>query len=132
MHKSAENVKNDFDSMLEKAQSGDVESMYYVACYYHNGIYGNINYSESSKWLNKILTTGQEPFCSYAHSMIADYYYRGAMPGEEQSYEKAYFHRELASNDGNSKMQLAAMRRIGSGCVFDFNKIESSFFSSKK
>jgi len=120
-------VEDDFKIMLEKAEAGNVESMFYVACYYHNGIYGHINYAESSKWLNKILSTEQEPFCSLAHSMIADYYYRGAMPGEEQSYEKAYLHRQQASDDGNSKMQLAAMRRIGSGCEFDFNQIEASF-----
>ena len=121
------NVKADFEEMLNSAKNGNIQSMYHVACYYHYGIYGNINYTEAANWLNKIIEIGQEPFCSYAHSMISDYYYRGAMPGEEQSYEKSFFHRTKATEDGNAKMQLAAMRRIGSGCDFNFNEIESSF-----
>ena len=119
----------DFLNLLKKAQLGDEQAMYEVAVYYKNGFVGAIDdYQNATYWFEKVLQGNNDVLKAHSYNQIAGFYFSGEMPGEEQSYEKAFEYREKASKiDSNALMQVAAMRRIGSGTPFDFNKIEEDF-----
>lgn len=120
-------INLDLKNLEELAQNGDGRAMYELATIYlyHLGEQDN---ERASFWLKKVLDTNDDELKAHALSRIASMYFSGTMPGEEQSFEKAFEIREEASNyNRNAAMINAAMRRIGSGCSFDYYEIEKCF-----
>lgn len=126
------NPDADLEILLQRANSGDVSAMYEVALFYNDGFTRDKNYALAYKWFLKVTQSTDEQLKALAHAHIANLYFSGAVPGQEQSFVEAYEHRKLAAKkDEWSAQQNAAMSRRGSGVHFDFNEIEKNFKSLK-
>ncbi len=119
-------IVDDFKETKEKAESGDFNAMYELANMYFYGMTdehggSNRDFSKAYFWFKKISEASNE--LSYlADSMIAKMHYRGIVPREQQSYEKALqYHKKAASQSGYSAQQLAFMLSIGIGCDYNFD-----------
>jgi len=122
-------VTDEFSKTLEKAQSGDIESMYEIAMMYYYGVTnaeGNASqwdYERAAYWLKKVAESTSD-LRFHAQSTIARMYYQGTMPQESQSYEKAFmFHSMAAEKSGYSAADKIYMMRNGVGCEFDYQRI---------
>lgn len=123
----AYDINEDLQTLEKKTQSNDVGAMYELAMMYLYQL-GEQDNEKAAFWLKKILSSNDEELKSHALSRIAAMYFSGTMPGEEQSFEKAFQIREDASKyNRNAAMINAAMRRIGSGYSFNYQEVEDSF-----
>ncbi len=92
----------DFTNTLKRAESGDTEAMFEIGCmYYHgyatvDGCDGKTNYAEAARWFEKCKDLNKN-LAPYIESLIGNLYYRGQMPFEEQSFQKALDHYERAA-----------------------------------
>lgn len=123
------NVDNDFTTLLEQANHGDIQSMYEIGmmCYYgattQEGQSSHRDFEKAAYWLKKVADSDSE-LRFHAYNTIARLYYHGNMPRESQSYELAYkFHNMASEKNFSSAMELAFMQRIGLGCNFDYQTI---------
>jgi len=122
-------IKEEFKKVKQDALGGDIEAMYELAVYYYYGIVSDedteieCDYEKAVIWLNKVADSNH--ILRYnAKNLLARLYYKGIMPREAQSYEKAFeLHKEAAPYDEYAATQQAFMQRIGSGCKFDYYKI---------
>ena len=126
-------VDADFSRTLEAARSGDAKAMYEAGMLYYYGVTtvegktSRRDYAEAYRWLHKAAETETE-WRSHALSTIARMYYAGSVPGEAQSFQRAYeYHQMAAEGDDYSKSDLAYMKRVGLGCEFDFDGIISYY-----
>lgn len=122
------NPNADLEEILLRANSGDAMAMFEAAVQYHHNI-GAQDFDNAYYWYCKVVENCEnEELKAHAYSKIAGLYYSGAVNNIGQSYKKAYEYREKATkyNQG-AAMQLAAMRRIGSGCLFSYEEIVDSF-----
>ncbi len=124
-------VKKDLETIIEKANNGDVMAMYEAACFYYDALASEFDYDKASYWLFKVSNCDNKELNSHANAMLASMYYNGTIAREGQSYEKALYHRIKATENEEAQMQAAAMRRIGSGCEFNYDEIVSSFKNIK-
>ena len=121
------NLEDSIGMIEKKALNGDFSAMYELATFYMYCL-GEQNISEATRWYKEILKSDNDELRSHALSGLAGLYFSGAIPGEEQSFTKAFeLREEAAKHNKNAAMQNAAMRRIGSGCEFDFFKVEKGF-----
>lgn len=130
------NVHTDFLTTLQKAKDGDIEAMYEVGCMYYYGFASEknaeatVNYAEAGKWLKKV-SEANHVLSPKADNIIGKLYYIGAMPYEEQSFEKSleYYEksRDVVPNVYYERMGFLKSESIGS--EFDFNEI-LDFFDS--
>lgn len=129
------NITNEFQTLQIEADNGNVNAMYEIAIIYYYGITSEKNESErnfekAAYWFQKVAESDQALKYN-ADNMLARMYYKGIMPREEQSYEKAYFlHKCAAKYDVYAAAQQAFMQRIGCGCEFDYNSI-IDFYNSE-
>lgn len=122
----------DLEEILSRANSGDATAMFEAAVQYHHNI-GAQDFDNAYYWYCKAIENCEnEELKAHAYSKIAGLYYSGAVDSIGQSYRKAYEYREKAAkyNQG-AAMQLAAMKRIGSGCHFNYDEIVDSFSKVK-
>ncbi len=113
--------------LLEGAKKGDYNSMFELATFYmyHEGY---CNVKNAAYWYKKVLESDDETLRANALSRLGTFYFSGAMPGEKQSFEKAFELREQAAKTNpNAAMQNAAMRRLGSGVKFVYSEVEEAF-----
>jgi len=122
-------INKDFEAILQKAHSGNVEAMYEAGMMYYYGVttaQGNTSewdFENAAYWLKKVSESESE-LRYHAMNIIARMYYQGLMPGEPQSYEKAYQYHEMAAvKDAHSAATKASMMSNGTGCAFDYEKI---------
>ncbi len=122
-------IEKDFEDAQKRAKSGDYEAMYEIATFYMYG-FGAPRASEASFWYREIVKCDNVQLRSLALNRLAGMYFSGELPGESQSFEKAFELREEAAKyDKSAAMLNAAMRRIGSGCKFDYQSIDQGFKS---
>ena len=123
------NATKDFCKLREEAEAGDVSAMYEVGmmCFYtvaskdsHAPAW---DFDQAAYWLKKVSKSTSD-LRYHADYMLGRMYYRGIVPAEPQSYEKAYqYYKASASHDAYSAIEAAFMQRIGSGCEFNYNSI---------
>lgn len=124
-------IEEEFKEVLEKAENGDAQSMYEAGFYYYEGIAEKADYEKAAYWLFKASESDDEKISSYANSLISSMYYNGTIPKEEQSFEKSFFYLNKAVLDEQAKMNLAFMKKIGSGCEFNYKEIEKEYLKVK-
>ena len=128
-------IKKDFEKTLRLAKSGCQQAMYELANMYYYGFCdekggSDRDFDRAFYWFERLSKT-ENPFTALANSMIAKMYYRGIVPREAQSYEKALlYHISAADESGYSAQQLAFMRSIGAGCDFDFQVAEKQYLEA--
>jgi len=139
------NADADFRSTLAKAESGDTNAMFDVACMYAYSFYSSegSNYMEAGKWLktyidntqNKPEKTNDEiQRLTCARSMLANLYYSGSVPHEEQSFHKTIELLEAIASESTVTLfaeacieKLIFMMADGVGTAFDFQRILACF-----
>lgn len=128
------NILEDFSETKKRAEAGNYTAMYELANMYFYGLADDNGESDRSfakafYWFKKMSEDGSD--LSYlADSMIAKMYYRGIVPREEQSYEKALsYHLKASEKSGYSAQQAAYMLSTGMGCEFDFKVAEQKYES---
>lgn len=120
-------IREEFKLLEEKAKSGNFPAMFELATF-HMFHLGEINNEQAFYWYNRVLDTNDEELKTHALNRIAHMYFSGTVPGEEQSFEKAFEIREEAGKyNSDAAMTNAAMRKLGSGCKFDYQSICDSF-----
>ena len=64
--------------------------------------------------------------------MLAKMFYRGVVPKEKQSFQKAFAYHKKAAAYGSeySKQQLAFMLSVGMGCEFDYAAAEQQYLDA--
>ena len=123
------NSDKSLETILSKANDGDINAMLNAGIYYYYGISGGKDERKAAVWFKKVSATESE-YAPIADKFIARMYYTGSMPRENQSYEKSYeYHVKSAQGDLYSAGQVGFMRSIGSGCVYDYNQTEAYFLS---
>jgi len=124
------------NSLLEKAEQGDVQAQYLLGYHY---VWGNVSfgtedrYRQAFYWASKAAENG----CIEAYDTLGRMYYRGA--GGTHDFQKAFRHYKIAA-DGNdsyegssfSSSQLAYMYRYGLGCQLDLGKAEEYYLKAIK
>ena len=120
-------VTKDFEDILKRADDGDLDAKYEAAFYYYDGIVGDICYEKAAPFLFELSSCNNEDLQSHADSLLAGLYYSGTVPNESQSYEKALYYRLKATKNQEAQMQAAFMKKIGSGCDFNYEEIEESY-----
>lgn len=123
-------VHKDFTETLAKAERGDVEAMYEVGCMYYYGFASEdsgeakINYTEAGKWLKKV-SDSKHDLAYKADIMIGKLYYTGAMPYEEQSFEKCieYYNKSGNAIPGVYYERVGFMKSESVGAEFNFDEI---------
>ena len=94
------NTNVDFNITLEKAKQNDFEAMYEIACMYLYGYASKdsnnfmADYFKAAIWLKRLINhfPANEKIPDYvisAKTILANLYYKGLVPGEDQSYEIA-------------------------------------------
>ena len=94
------NTNVDFNMTLEKAKQNDFEAMYEIACMYLYGYASKdsnnfkADYFKAAIWLKRLINhfPANEKIPDYvisAKTILANLYYKGLVPGEDQSYEIA-------------------------------------------
>ncbi len=128
------NVVEDFALTRAAAESGELRAMYELATMYYYG-FANENgsadrsYEKAYEWFRKIAETDNE-YTGFANGIIANMYYRGTVPREGQSFEKALaHHKKAAASSPYSAQQMAYMTSRGIGCEFDFEEAEQLYLS---
>ena len=139
------NVDEDFKAVLAAAENGDADAMYELGMMYYYGYtdgQGNAarNPAEAYRWLKNAIDhcdsaiesvkhcntdyTREQQQRAHALTLLSKLYYAGQVPGEPQSYEKAFncVH-EAAPFDGYAALTESFMLRAGIGCKFDYEKI---------
>lgn len=120
-------VEDTFAELETAALSGDYNAMFELATFYMYHL-GETDNDKAFYWYRKVLNTEDEELKAHALSRIAGMYFAGTVPGEDQSFERAFELREKAENHNNNAAMInAAMRKIGSGCVFDYEAINENF-----
>lgn len=123
------NSDQSLESILSRAQNGDISAMFDAGIYYYYGISGGKDERKAALWLKKVSSTESE-YAPIADKFIARMYYAGSMPRENQSYEKSYeYHVKSAQNDLYAAGQVGYMQSIGCGCQYDYEKAEAYFLS---
>ena len=122
-------LKDELQQLLEKANDGDVHAMYEAALLYYyaatseDGTAPGWNYEQAMRWLKKV-SQSEDDLKYHADNIIARLYYLGAVPGEAQSYEKAFvYHAKAAPKCPYSASNLGSMMKNGIGCSFDFEDV---------
>ena len=138
-------VDEDFKAVLAAAENGDADAMYELGMMYYYGYtdgQGNAarNPAEAYRWLKNAIDHCDSSIESVKHcntdctrvqqqrahtlTLLSKLYYAGQVPGEPQSYEKAFncVH-EAAPFDGYAALTESFMLRAGIGCKFDYEKI---------
>ncbi len=120
-------LNEELKQLEEKAKHGEHYAMFELATFYMYHL-GEVDNEQAFYWYNKVLDSDDEELKAHALSRIAGMYFSGTVPGEEQSFEKAFEIREKAEKyNSNAAMVNAAMRKIGSGCKFDYQSISDNF-----
>lgn len=125
-------VDEDYLEALALAESGDEKAMYDVAtfCMYN---LGEQDVEKAYFWYNELLKSDNDELKAHALNRLAGMYFAGTIPGEGQSFLKAFEFREKAAEfSETAAKENAAMRRIGSGCPFNYKEIEDGFNNLKK
>ncbi len=128
------NVCEDFSRTKKAAEGGDLSAMYELANMYYYGFSdeqgtSDRNFEKAYDWFRRLTLTESE-YTPLANAMIAKMYYRGIVPRERQSYEKALSHYKKAAHaSGYSAQQTAYMTSRGIGCEFDFETAEQQYLS---
>lgn len=115
--------------LLEKAEGGDVRSMYEAAMLYYyaakgkDGAASGWDYEQAVYWLKKVSASDDE-MRYHADNILARLYYLGAVPGEPQSYEKSFeYHVKAAPKCPYSASNQGSMMKNSIGCMYDFEDI---------
>lgn len=147
------NLQKDFNETLCKAENGDIQAMFEIACMYYYGftskesVHGRINYSEAAKWLKKMIDLEKTVSIqdidlltdmATAKAMLSDLYYCGAMPREEQSFKKSMQLLRSIEDNNNELIDISyIVEKIGTmlaggvGNSFDCKEI-FDFFDKHK
>ncbi len=121
------NVKKDFEDILKRAESGDLNAKYEAAFYYYEGMVEEVCYEKAAPFLFELSSSNNAELQSHADALLAGMYYNGTIPREGQSYEKALYYRLKATENEEAQMQAAFMKKIGSGCDFNYAEIEDGY-----
>lgn len=132
----AYDVHADFLATLQRAKEGDIEAMYEVGCMYYYGFASaenseaTVNYAEAGRWLKKV-SDANHALSAKADNIIGKLYYIGAMPYEEQSFEKSleYYDRSKDVVPSVYYERVGFLKSESVGSKFDFNEI-LDFFDS--
>lgn len=120
-------VENMLSDLETSAQTGDFNAMFELATFYMYHI-GETDVNKAFYWYNKVLDSTDEELKAHALNRIAGMYFSGSAPYEEQSFPKSFELREQAKQYSSSAaMNNAAMRKIGSGCVFNYQAIVDNY-----
>jgi len=125
-------INEELPLIIEKAEKGDLRSMYELANIYYFGMAGSTegthrDYTSAHNWLTKIIESENE-YTDYAYSMIAEMYYHGLVPRSSQSYEKSLeYHKKAGKNSGFSAREYAYLSSRGCGCDFDYETIVDNY-----
>lgn len=120
-------LNDELNLLEEKAKNGEYSAMFELATFYMYHL-GEVDNEHAFYWYNKVLDADDEELKAHALSRIAGMYFSGTVPGEAQSFIKAFEIREKAKKyNSNAAMINAAMRKIGSGCKFDYQSISDNF-----
>ncbi len=115
------------EDILASAQKGDLRAMMTAGIYYYYGISGGKNERMAARWFKKVSQAGGE-YAAIADTFIARMYYAGSMPREPQSYRSSYQYHVRASKENlYSAGQVGFMQSIGSGCDYDYDRVESYY-----
>lgn len=138
-------VNEDFRAVREAAEQGDLNAMYELGMMYYHG-FANVegapvrNTAEAYRWMKTVADRCQnlpaeaiayrgcavayEELRAHALTILSKLYYSGQVPGEPQSYEKAFqcIH-EAAPWDDYAALTKSFMMREGLGCPFDYERI---------
>lgn len=114
------------EEIIALAESGDVKAMYKAGMMYFHGIAGPRDFRKAAYWLKKV-SESSHPCAVYADTLIARMYYSGSMPREEQSYQKSYEYHRRAETTSYSAAQAAFMKKIGSGCAYNYAEAEAYY-----
>lgn len=116
----------DIQQLLEKANAGDVRSMYEAGLLFYygatnaEGTASGWDYEQAMYWLRKV-SQSDDDLKYHADNIIARLYYLGAVPGEAQSYEKSFeYHTKAAPKCPYSASNQGFMMKYGIGCSYDF------------
>lgn len=140
-------VHEDFCSIYEKAENGDLGAMYELACMYYYGLASkkdgeaDINQVEASKWLKRIVEYGRREgeitdCIISANVMLANLYYSGNVCQEEQSFKKCFDIlwdiQNKCMEDENDFFSQDFERNVfmmtqGMGSQFEFSKLVNYF-----
>lgn len=125
------NVSKDYNETLKAANNSDICAMYMIGIMnlFGYGRDGNVNidYDNAYYWLKKVSETENE-FSCHAESLIAIMHYFGVIPGEEQSYEKAFeLHRAASLDDKLSSREYSYMLSMGAGTEYSFEAAENCY-----
>ena len=119
----------DLQQLLKKANTGDVRAMYETALLYYygavseDGATSGWNYEQAVYWLRKV-SESEDDLKYHADTIIARLYYLGAVPGEPQSYEKAFaYHVKAAPKCQYSASNQGSMMKNWIGCSCDFHDV---------
>lgn len=122
----------DLEEILSRARSGDTNAMFDAAVQYQFNV-GAQDFENAYLWYCKFVEhCDDEEQKAHAYNRIAGLYFTGAVTSIGQSFEKSYDYRKMAAPyNQNAAMELAAMKRIGSGCDFNYEEITDSFSEIK-
>lgn len=128
---SSENfsITSTMDLLKVKAQEGEVPDMYQLAVMYYYGFSDEAgtgcyrDYAKAAELFQRIINEGgNDRYTDSSYYYLHKMYYAGTMPGEPQSYEKAYELVMLGRADRNAAAQYAYMKRNALGCEYNFEQ----------
>ena len=118
------NAEN-FDEVLQKAQSGDALSMYHIALAYEHGYGVQQNADAALEWYEAAAERGHGPAYAALGQIYRDYensndssgFFSGIFSNEIKDNRKArqWFERGVQAGDAISYMELGMMHRDGAG-----------------
>ena len=126
------NIVNDYTEIFEKANQGDLDSLYVLSIMYYYGFVdanggSRRDYAKAYECFLKLSETTNQ-YQTFANNMIGHMYYAGTIPRDGQSYEESLKRHLKAVETMDSAAQHAAyMMSIGSGCEFDYESTVSFY-----
>ena len=124
-------VKKLLSQLTDEANNGDPAAMYQLAVLYCNGLGDEPSkLRDEHHWLKKLIEVDDDSdevrkYKAHALWYISSMYYCGDVPGEKQSFVKAYNYRKMASDLCPNEFlpSSALMKSWGSGVEFNYKDI---------
>ena len=125
------------EKLIEEANNGSSVAMYQLIIFYRNG-FGDIPRDSAKEyyWLQKLLEVDEKSeevkkYKAHAYWHLSSMYYEGEVPGEKQSFVKAYKYRKTSSDLCPDEFLPSStlMKSWGAGVEFDYEDMISTIES---